>query len=1038
MEQQPLFFSFLFFVAFAAYFFFGIFLLFQNAKAKRNRAFFAVCVSLCLWSLGFAVANAAPTLEVCLFWRRISAVGWTTAYALLLNFFLLLSDTKWPGRDTWVYRALLYIPAGINLYVFSLSDSLTKQQYNFVRRPSGWVNVAPNNFWDFFFYVYFATYLLAALLVLRRWRKQAVNERIGRQARLMYYSLLASGLLGALTDLVLRFVLTNPLPQMGPLVTLIPMGTAWFLIKRHRMLGKGQADDSDGILDEVSESRLYHYVSLTFVASGLLGLLPYFVPVTAHAGIKSASIQAGLAALVLGSIIFLLSLLRPTRLKVVLIFAVTLLSLSLVAVYFADFGGLSVWVFPLLFMIVSLVFDTSVPLIAVMIGAVATQGFFWSRMPEQIPNVGHFDYVFRTGFLLIAFWLGLFVNRVYRRRLKENIYQRDFQKMVSNLSMDFMLLNPENMEEKIKGLLRSVGEFFGMNSSYLILFEPGTEKIQRVYTWHRRGLDYLGRPYAGSSMEEMPWLARRLRSKELVYVPDLEGMPPEASTEIAPLTCPAAQESAILPIHSGERLLGFIGFNCMDLMGGWTESQFALLRVLGNLVAESIVKLEAEREIEFLAYYDELTGLPNRTLFTERLNNALQAAEESGRHVAVMFLDLDGFKTVNDVLGHSAGDLLLQEVALNLVDNVGTTDCVSRFGADEFLIMLNDMTGQEDICLAADKLISMFSEPFILNEQEFFVTASAGIAISPQDGADSESLITNADIALYEAKRQGKNRYIFCTPELKEEVRLSMELSNSLFRAVERNEFELYYQPQVNLQTNEITGLEALLRWNHPELGMVSPGVFIPLAEKNGLITRIGEWVLETALLQSQKWQEAGLPPVRMSVNLSAAQFNDPRIVEKIGEALAKSGVNPRHLELEITENMAVWDIDYTVDTLQKLRDLGVTIAIDDFGTEYSALGRLKVLPLDRIKIDMQFIQGIDESEKDRAITEVMIYLAKSLDLEVLAEGVETETQVDFLREKLCDDVQGFFYHRPKRAAEIEALLRRKFLPEQVEWTGQI
>ncbi len=704
-----------------------------------------------------------------------------------------------------------------------------------------------------------------------------------------------------------------------------------------------------------------------------------------------------------------------------LIQALALFAVPALTLLASEPGSVIVWAFPIMLMVISLVYDTYRPLTAVMAGTAVGQFLLWRRMAAQ----GHSpdQFLFRIGFMVLVFWLGIFVNNIYRRRLQLNIHQRDFQKMMSGLSQDFMTINRKNMEQKMVSLLQAVGEFFAMNSAYLFLFEPGTETISDTYLWHRRGEDYLSKRFKRTALDQLPWLAPKLRAKELVYVADLGQLPSAARFELEPLMCPAAEESAVLPIHGGGRLLGFMGFNCMDIMAGWSKDQFGLLQILANLIADAVVKMEAEKEIEFLAYYDELTELPNRTLFSDRLSEALHLAERNARFIAVVFLDLDGFKMVNDVLGHSGGDLLLQEVARNLEQNLRKTDTVARFGADEFLILLNDIKESAHIEQVAGKIIRLFERPFKINGQEVFVTASAGIAVSPVDGEDADSLIKNADIALHEAKLRGKNRYVFCTPDLKHEVKMNMKLSNSLFRALERGELDLYYQPQINLQVGKITGAEALLRWKHPQLGMISPAQFIPLAEKSGLISKIGEWVLQTAVLQNKKWQEMGLPPLRMGVNLSAIQFNDPRIIDKIGEILATNGLAPQHLEVEITENMVIRDLDYTIEVLQKLKKLGITIAIDDFGTEYSALGRLKLLPLDRIKIDMQFVQGIDYSQKDRAITEVMINLGKSLGLQVLAEGVETGSQLEFLKGKRCDDVQGFYYYKPMPAAQMEQLL---------------
>ena len=362
------------------------------------------------------------------------------------------------------------------------------------------------------------------------------------------------------------------------------------------------------------------------------------------------------------------------------------------------------------------------------------------------------------------------------------------------------------------------------------------------------------------------------------------------------------------------------------------------------------------------------------------------------------------------------------------IKRIRKTDTVARFGGDEFIILLNNIDNHNDISKIADNIMRVFSKPFIINGQEFFITASGGIATYPIDGEDSESLVKNADTAMYEAKDNGKNQYSLCTPDMKNEVEKNMKLSNDLYRALERNELSIHYQPQIDLTSKEITGLEALLRWKHPEYGMISPVVFIPLAEKNGLINSIGEWVLRTACNQNKAWQDMGLLYARIAVNLSVIQFNDPLIVEKVDKILKETGLSPKHLELEITESIAVKENKNVVDILDRLKKLGVSISIDDFGTEYSSLSRLKTLPIDRIKIDMQFIHGIEGNEKDQAITKIIINLANSLNLEVIAEGVETKGQMEFLNQKMCDEAQGYYYYKPMPAEELEEILINKII----------
>jgi EAL domain-containing protein (putative c-di-GMP-specific phosphodiesterase class I) len=339
-------------------------------------------------------------------------------------------------------------------------------------------------------------------------------------------------------------------------------------------------------------------------------------------------------------------------------------------------------------------------------------------------------------------------------------------------------------------------------------------------------------------------------------------------------------------------------------------------------------------------------------------------------------------------------------------------------------LLLNNISSREAAAKIAGSVLGMFNEPVILNGQEIFVTASAGVALYPKDGEDVETLIKNADIAMYRAKSRGKNQYLLCSENMKDEVVEEIKLTNLLYRAQERNQLTLFYQPQIQLGTNKIVGLEALLRWKLPDLGMVPPLRFIPLAERTGLINPIGEWVIRTACQQNKMWQDMGLGKLRMAVNLSVNQLRNSRLVSQIEGILKETGLPAEFLELEITESVASSQTDHLIRVLSNLKELGVSISIDDFGTQYSSLSRLKMLPIDRIKMEMQFVHGIEGSEKDKAISLVIINLAKSLGVKVLAEGVETVSQLDFLNQKMCDEVQGFYFYKPMPAEEIEKILR--------------
>ncbi|MGE5627465.1 MAG: putative bifunctional diguanylate cyclase/phosphodiesterase [Solirubrobacterales bacterium] len=435
-------------------------------------------------------------------------------------------------------------------------------------------------------------------------------------------------------------------------------------------------------------------------------------------------------------------------------------------------------------------------------------------------------------------------------------------------------------------------------------------------------------------------------------------------------------------------------------------------------------KVAASEEINrYLAYHDHLTGLPNRMFLSEQLNRAIQLSNRKEKFLAVIFLDLDNFKMVNDSMGHTTGDKLLMESSKRLVGILRECDIISRIGGDEFIILVEDAENMDSIKLVAEKILSNLKRPFKINNQEFFVTTSIGISVYPNDGVDADTLIRNADIAMYTSKANGGNQFILCTDEMKNKGVENARLSNYLYHAIERNELELYYQPQVNTVTNKIVGLEALIRWNNKELGLVMPGTFIPVAEKTGLIIPIGNWILERACRQNKAWQEAGLFNIPVSVNMSVRQFQDRNIVERVKEILAETGLEAKYLELEITESVVMKEINYIVEILRAFKKMGISISIDDFGTEYSSLNYLKHLPVDRIKIAMPFIHGIDVSNNDEAITKAIIILAKNMGVRVIAEGVETKKQFEFLSKRMCEEIQGYYYYKPMPAKEIEKLL---------------
>lgn len=421
---------------------------------------------------------------------------------------------------------------------------------------------------------------------------------------------------------------------------------------------------------------------------------------------------------------------------------------------------------------------------------------------------------------------------------------------------------------------------------------------------------------------------------------------------------------------------------------------------------------ENERRIEFLAHHDPLTGLPNRVLFRERFSLATAMAERKGGRIALLFVDLDHFKTINDTLGHPVGDRLLQDVAKRLRDCVRDTDTISRLGGDEFLIALTDVVDPDDAGRVAAKIVEALAQPFDIEAHELAATLSLGIALWPDDGTDFDILLQRADTAMYQAKGAGRNTYRFFTAEMNAEAMEQLQLRAALRRALENGEFELHYQPQIELKSQRVTGVEALLRWRR-DGELVSPGRFIPVAEESGLIVPIGDWVLREACRQAARWQQAGLPELAMAVNLSAVQFQRGDLERCVAEALAESGLDPVLLELELTESLLLDDAEGVLAAARRFKALGVRLSIDDFGTGYSSLAYLKRFDVDKLKIDQSFVRDIASDPDDAAIVRAIISMARSLKLRVIAEGVETDEVARFLDIYHCDEAQGFLYARP-------------------------
>lgn len=445
-----------------------------------------------------------------------------------------------------------------------------------------------------------------------------------------------------------------------------------------------------------------------------------------------------------------------------------------------------------------------------------------------------------------------------------------------------------------------------------------------------------------------------------------------------------------------------------------------------GMFTDITARKETENQLKKLAHYDTLTGLPNRALFIEQLKWALRVARRNNKRVALMFLDLDRFKLVNDTLGHQAGDLLLIEVARRLEKCVREVDTISRLAGDEFTVILTNINTVSEASLVANKILQSFALPVKLDNRDIFISTSIGITTFPSDGTEIDKLLKNADTAMYHAKELGRNNYQFFSHVMNQKVLDELEMETNLRNALKNGEFLLHYQPQVDLSSNEIVGVEVLMRWKHPIFGFISPTRFIPHAEKTDLIIAIGEWVLHSACTQAVQWQKEGMKPLRIAVNISGTQLKRQDLLGATANILLETGLAPELLELELTEGVVMENAELTINTLNQLKSMGIRLSIDDFGTGYSSLSYLKRFPIDTLKIDQSFIKDITTNQDDYAIASTIIAMAHNLRLRVIAEGVETKEQLEMLRDKNCDEVQGYYFSRPLPEATLKLLLKRE------------
>ena len=1002
--------------------FLGIYILYLNPKSKMNFLYFLSTVALEVWAFGLGMALSANNLTDALFWRRFAAIGWGSFFSILLHYFLVFTGKERLLKKWWIYPAL-YLPSIITYLGFTYFPAVNPQQYNLVQSALGWINLAVNNGWDWFYSAYYMLYSFIGYYLIWQWGRKSGNPKLKKQSHLILLSFLFTMLVGSLTDIMSNALFSVLIPQIAPILMVFPTIVIHYTIKKYGLMNPHHVDEEAALLTEQIRAKMINYMSSAFIAAGLLHFISQYL---LKEQTEILPVLLFSAFLMLIGFLFqsIQHVVKNNQTKDILNAMLFSIIVPVITLKYIDYASVTIWAFPFLLLIISLVFDNKFIQKLLAASIILTQILVWMIHPSLTTAIDAPDYAVRIGLFLIAIYFAFFIKKIFTAKLRENIVQINTQKLIAEISSDFVSVNEKNLETKINATLLKLAAFANAVSVSVFLLDEKQESLicKHVFFANEKVSDR-EIPQIINRIN-FPMMLQQLKNMDAIALSDTSDLSDESGEEIRRFVSGYDKAFLAMPIVIRGVLFGFLEITAQRRITLWSDSEHHFFKIISNIFADAFEKVNKEKEINYMAFYDDLTKLPNRLLFKDRVMQAIHLAERNNKIISVIFIDIDAFKTVNDSVGHEGGDRLLVNVSEKLSKLVRKSDTVSRFGGDEFMILLNHLNGTDDIERIIKKILSIFEEPFLIKEQEYFVTASAGVAVYPFDGGDSDTLIKNADIAMYKAKEQGKNQYLFCTADMKKEVLLKMRLMNNLYRALAKNEFMLHFQPQVCTRSKRIIAAEALLRWNHPELGMIPPNQFIPLTEQTGLIVPIGEWVLRTACMQCKTWQLSGFPDMRIAVNVSIIQLRNPDFVSRLKRILQETQLEAQYLELEITESAAVNESEYIFEVLDKLKALHLSISIDDFGTEYSSLSRLTSMPIDRIKMDMQFVRRIHQSDKDKAIALGIINLAHNLGLKVIAEGVETESQLDFLCQKDCDEIQGFYFYRPLNADDFDMILK--------------
>ncbi len=1018
MGSQVLFMSSVFGFVSLVYILIALYGLSLNFESRINRVFFLMGVSLSIWGYSYSVSTSADTPQIALLFNRISVLGWGFFYAFLLHFTKLLANGN--KKISKKYYFLIYSPSILFTFVFGLLDSAISQCH-IVLSTWGYTNVAPPTFLNHFFNVYCAVFAFLSVRNTIQWYNRTGLKKIVKLVKMTVVLSVLSILFSFLSDVILVRLLGYHTLQLT-IIWLFPSVLCMFYaIVKGETLHSELTIDIDILNESDSYIKSYNIIGYTYVfVSYVIYFLDYLF--SNHRGYDI--ILLSVSGIMIGCLHFFLSnAFKNGNTRNLFLTLLYMIKLGFISFIYYPSVAVTIWGVFLCYLALTSLFKSMKYSYFMIIFMLLVTAFYWYTTPEIVVTLTWRDYFGRIGITMVFSFLILYINSEYRKKQEINIKQIEKQKTISYFSRKVIDLSVENSDEKTFEFLGIMNEGFNISRSYYIQLD---EEGECSRTFFKEGnFKHLSNNYDNTifSINE-DWLKEVKEKKEILVwsINSMDSIPDSVKQAFEERKVNAFY-AAIIEVESKLRSLLVAEFVYSE------ESVFLSIYkdMFRNLIIDSVRKMDAERELLQIANFDDVTGLRTRVYFAKSVSKIL--AENKNKSYYVIYLDIDNFKTVNDTFGHVVGDKVLVSVA-QLLERMGKDeDVVTRISSDEFVIFCDPSYDKEEIEEFSKNIVYNMKNGLKINDNNFRLNISIGISHYPEDGDNLEMLVKNADIAMHKSKDLPYKKYRFCEEGDKEQVIEDAKYTDKLYYALANEEFFVVYQPQVSLKDHSIVGAEALLRWESKDFGMVSPVKFVPILERTGLIVEVGEYIIVQVIKEQLKMKKMGFGNVRFSINLSVVQFLDTSFLDKLENILDKYDVDPEFIEFELTESIAINDNSFVIDSFTKLKKMGFSIAIDDFGTGYSSLNRLQQLPIDRLKIDKSFVDGIGKLDKRESIVNIVIEFAKILGLTSIAEGTENLEQVNYLREHSCDEVQGYYFAKPMKSDDFEDFIRN-YKPE--------